>query len=209
MANYLPGNQLLPNQQLQDLNRQLQSINQEVGNIERHRNWQEQNTLMFSNRIEKIIISDNTKKQDYEDPECLKVFVGSNGTLPTRGSEFSAGWDLYSSENIMLCHGTRKLIDTDIIVSIPKGYYGRIAPRSGLALKNGINVLAGVLDSDFRGMVKVLLFNHGEDITILKGDRIAQLIITVYNRRPLIQVNSKEELGTTERGTGGFGSTGH
>jgi len=191
---YLPGNELLPDQQLND---QLQSINREVGNIER------------SSKIPEVVMGYNVQQRNYELLKYLNVFVGPNGKLPTRGSEFSAGWDLYSSEDIMLCHGTRKLIDTDIIVSIPKGWYGRIAPRSGLALKNGINVLAGVVDSDYRNYVKVLLFNHGEDITILKGDRIAQLIITKYNDSPLIQVNSKEELGTTERGTGGFGSTGH
>jgi len=200
MANYLPRNTLTPGQLVNDINRQLQSLNEKVETTERHCNWQEQHTLMMNHRIEVPVV---TVPQG-----MLKVFVGPNGKLPTRGSEFSAGWDLYSSEDIMLCRGTRKLIDTDIIVSIPKRYYGRIAPRSGLALKNGINVLAGVVDSDYRNNVKVLLFNHGEDVTLLKGDRIAQLIITKYNDSPLIQVNSKAELGTTERGIGGFGSTG-
>lgn len=141
--------------------------------------------------------------------ENLKVFVGENGKLPTRGSEFSAGWDLYSAEDKRIPEKDWEPVETDITVSIPKGWYGRIAPRSGLALKKGVDVGAGVVDNDFLGTLKVILFNHGtRTLEIKKGDRIAQLVITRYNENSIVQVKTKEELGKTERGESGFGSTG-
>ena len=191
---YLPGNELLPDQQLND---QLQSINREVGNIER------------SSKIPEVVMGYNVQQRNYELLKYLNVFVGPNGKLPTRGSEFSAGWDLYSSEDIMLCHGTRKLIDTDIIVSIPKGWYGRIAPRSGLALKNGISVVntPGTIDSGYRGEIGVVLINHDltESFSVKVGDRIAQLVIQKFETGVFETVS---ELPTSERASGGYGSTG-
>ena len=98
------------------------------------------------------------------------------------------------------------LVSTGLAFAIPTGNYGRIAPRSGLAVKNSINVGAGVIDSDYRGEVRVLLFNHGDvDFVISEGDRIAQLIIEKYTPTELVEV---ETLGETQRGEGGFGSTG-
>lgn len=126
--------------------------------------------------------------------------------LPTKGSVNAAGFDLYSAQVATLNHGQRLCISTGIAISIPPGYYGRIAPRSGLAVKNGANVLAGVVDSDFRGEVKVILINHGDTpMDIRQHDRIAQLIIERCGFWGFEQV---EELEDTTRGTGGFGSTG-
>ena len=91
-------------------------------------------------------------------------------------------------------------------MAVPEGNYARIAPRSGLACKNFIDVGAGVVDSDYRGEVKVLLFNHGsDDFKISIGDRIAQCIIEKYTMTTILEV---EDLNTTERGEAGFGSTG-
>ena len=136
---------------------------------------------------------------------------------PTRADEHAAGYDLYSAEDIVLPSSKHLLIRTDIALEIPEGYYGRIAGRSGLAYKNGIDVYGGVLDSSFRGAVGVILYNSIDDksigsfinttgyFTIRKGDRIAQLIIEKYYAPELIEVS---ELSETNRGEKGFGSTG-
>ena len=98
-------------------------------------------------------------------------------------------------------------IQTGIAMAIPEGNYGRIAPRSGLAAKHFIDVGAGVIDADYRGEVKVLLFNHGEDDFVIQpADRIAQLIIEKYTPSEIVEVDGK--LDDTLRGDGGFGSTG-
>ena len=98
------------------------------------------------------------------------------------------------------------LVGTGLAFAIPTGNYGRIAPRSGLAVKNSLHVGAGVVDSDYRGEVKVLLFNHSDiDFEVTEGDRIAQMIIEKYTMTDLCEV---EELSETARGEGGFGSTG-
>src|SRR5258706_4456801 len=125
--------------------------------------------------------------------------------LPTRGSPDSTGWDLYSMENTTIPIGQRALIDTGVTMQLPPGTYGRIAQRSGLAWKQGIPTGAGVIDRDYTGSVKALLFNHGEHpVTIAKGDRVAQLIPEQYNDKPLREV---DVILSTERGTEGFGST--
>lgn len=97
-------------------------------------------------------------------------------------------------------------MSTGLAFAIPVGNYGRIAPRSGLAAKHSIDVGAGVIDADYRGEVKVLLFNHSDiDFAINEGDRIAQMIIEKYTLTDLVEV---QELDDTVRGAGGFGSTG-
>jgi len=133
-------------------------------------------------------------------------------TLPTYGSDEAAGMDLYADESysphrpMELWPGDKQLIKTGISVAIPNGFYGRIAPRSGLAHKHGIDVMAGVVDSDYRGEIGVILINLGKDkVTFSAGDRIAQMIITPCARAELTEVN---ELSTTDRGDGGYGSTG-
>lgn len=132
--------------------------------------------------------------------------LNEHATLPARGSPLAAGYDLSSSEDVSISKGTRRLVGTGIAFTVPYETYGRIAPRSGLAVKKGIQVGAGVIDRDYTGEVKVVLFNHGdEDFVIKKGDRIAQLII---EKIEMPEVKLVDELLVTERGEGGFGSTG-
>jgi dUTP pyrophosphatase len=126
--------------------------------------------------------------------------------LPLRASGGSVGYDLYSNENVCVPIGARALVSTGIAIVLPSGTYGRIAPRSGLAVKKGIQVGAGVIDPDYTGEVKILLFNHGaETFEINKGDRVAQLILERCETPPVIEIGKLEE---TERGSCGFGSTG-
>jgi|SRR6056300_189619 dUTP pyrophosphatase len=126
--------------------------------------------------------------------------------LPTRGSAHAVGYDLYSVENCVVPPTHRALVGTGIATVLPVGVYGRVAPRSGLAVKKGIQVGAGVIDPDYTGEVKVVLFNHGDkDFEVKKGDRIAQLIL---ERCETPEVEEIETLEQTDRGSGGFGSTG-
>ncbi|GAA5934366.1 hypothetical protein JCM1841_003348 [Sporobolomyces salmonicolor] len=126
--------------------------------------------------------------------------------IPTRGSALAAGYDLYSAEDKTVPARGQALISTDLSIAIPEGTYGRVAPRSGLAVKHSITTGAGVIDADYRGIVRVLLFNLGEDAFELKeGDRIAQLILEKIVTPEPQEVASLDE---TVRGAGGFGSTG-
>lgn len=135
--------------------------------------------------------------------------------VPKRMSSGAAGYDLHSSvrDDILIEPGTQTIIDTGVGIVIPEGYYGRIAPRSSLAVKYGINVMAGVIDSDYRGELKVILRNHGNDPLVIKyGDRIAQILFEKIILPPITVVHHSQEdfekLYSTERGFGGFGSTG-
>jgi len=130
----------------------------------------------------------------------------SEATMPVRATDGSAGYDLSSSVAKELLAGERFAFDTSLSIQVPTGCYGRIAPRSGLAVKKGVNVLAGVIDSDFRGLLKVVLINHSDQSFDVKiGDRIAQLIL---ERIYVPDVEEVDEHEATERGDGGFGSTG-
>ena len=131
----------------------------------------------------------------------------NDATMPTRGSDGAVGYDLYSTEDTVVpCQAGRALVGTGISVVLPPGVYGRVAPRSGLAVKHCINVGAGVIDPDYTGEIKVVLFNHGtEDFEIKKGDRIAQLILERCETPMIKEIGLLEE---TLRGDGGFGSTG-
>ena len=126
--------------------------------------------------------------------------------LPTRGSSSSAGLDLYSIEDITIEPHQRIVARTGLAVAVPVGFYGRVAPRSGLAVKNGLDVLAGVIDSDYRGEVCCALLNTGDEaINLPQGSRLAQLIIEqIITPTP----EWADELDETARGAGGFGSTG-
>ena len=132
--------------------------------------------------------------------------LDQRATLPTRGSQASAGLDLYSIEDVVIQPGQRILARTGLAVAVPEGFYGRVAPRSGLAVKNGLDVLAGVIDSDYRGEVCCALLNTGlETIELSQGSRLCQLIIEqIITPTP----EWAEELDETSRGDGGFGSTG-
>lgn len=132
-----------------------------------------------------------------------------NAIVPTKGSQHAAGYDLYSTETVTIRPHETVLIGTGWAMEFPIGYFGAIFARSGLATKEGLRPAncVGVIDSDYRGEVKVALHNDSNDLrTIAKGDRIAQLIIMDY-----YCVSDFEEvniLSDTSRGEGGFGSTG-
>ncbi|CAH7687045.1 dUTP diphosphatase [Phakopsora pachyrhizi] len=139
--------------------------------------------------------------------ETLRVKrLSPDAKVPTRGSKLSAGYDLYSSKDITITKRSREVVPTDIAIAVPSSTYGRVAPRSGLAVKFGISTGAGVIDEDYRGPVGVVLFNHGDDdFKVKKGDRIAQLVIERIKTPEVFEVESLDE---TVRGSGGFGSTG-
>ena len=126
--------------------------------------------------------------------------------LPARGSARAAGLDLCAVERLTLGPGARAAVRTGLVVAIPEGFYGRVAPRSGLAVRHGLDVLSGVIDSDYRGEILCLLVNLGtEPFEIEPGARIAQLIIeSIATPEPVWS----EDLSETERGQDGFGSTG-
>ncbi|QKG70578.1 dUTP diphosphatase [Erythrobacter mangrovi] len=128
--------------------------------------------------------------------------------LPAYATPGAAGMDVVAAEAITIAPGERHAVATGFAVAIPEGYEIQVRPRSGLALKHGITVpnTPGTIDSDYRGELKVIMINHStEDFTIARGDRIAQLVLA-----PVTQAvwNEVEELDATERGDGGFGSTG-
>ncbi len=140
----------------------------------------------------------------------IEIVNLSQHELPQYATSSSAGLDLKANieQDIVLQAMQRALIPTGIFMALPKGYEAQIRPRSGLAYKNGITVLnsPGTIDADYRGEVKVLLINFSnEHFTIKNGDRIAQMVIAKYER---VEWHLVEKLDETERGTGGFGSTG-
>lgn len=128
--------------------------------------------------------------------------------MPARAREDDAGLDLYAAEAATIEPGGRALVPTGIALAIPPGYAGFVLPRSGLALRHGVTLLntPGLIDSGYRGEIKVLLVNHDRAAaTIARGDRIAQLVVQRVEPTELIEV---DELPSSDRGTGGFGSTG-
>jgi dUTP pyrophosphatase len=112
-------------------------------------------------------------------PPALQVkLLSSSAKTPTRGSPHAAGYDLYAAKEATVPRRGKVLVDLDISIAVPAGTYGRIAPRSGLASKHSIDTGAGVIDADYRGPVKVLLFNFSdEDFIVAVGERVAQLIV--------------------------------
>jgi dUTP pyrophosphatase len=140
----------------------------------------------------------------------VKVINRSSNALPGYETVHAAGMDLRADlkEPEILLPGERKLIPTGLFIEIPVGYEGQVRPRSGLAFKHGITVLnsPGTVDADYRGEVKVVLINHSDQpFTIQNGERIAQLVLS---RHEQIEWILSEELAETQRGSGGFGSTG-
>lgn len=135
---------------------------------------------------------------------------GTDLPLPSYATAQSAGLDLMAAVEgeVILAPGSRQLIPTGLSIALPAGYEAQVRPRSGLALKHGITVLnsPGTIDADYRGEVKVLLVNHGAEPFVLKrGDRIAQMVVAPVTRIAWVVV---ERLDETERGAGGYGSTG-
>ena len=129
--------------------------------------------------------------------------------LPSRGTSGSAGFDLASAEpDFVLAPGERRLVATGLAIELPQGWEGQVRPRSGLALRHGITMpnAPGTIDSDYRGELKVILQNGGsQPVTIVRGDRIAQVVFAKYEVPVLIDAT---ELAESMRGPGGFGSTG-
>ena len=133
---------------------------------------------------------------------------GNGLELPRYATDGAAGMDIVSAETVSLKPGSRHAVATGLAVAIPHGYEIQVRPRSGLALKHGITVpnTPGTIDSDYRGELKVIMINHGTDaFPIERGDRIAQLVVSPVTQGAWEEV---EELDDTDRGTGGFGSTG-
>ncbi|ODN01383.1 Deoxyuridine 5'-triphosphate nucleotidohydrolase, mitochondrial [Orchesella cincta] len=144
--------------------------------------------------------------QETATPTLQFAKLSDKAHAPTKGSKFAAGYDLKSAYPYTVPKRGSCLVKTDIQIKLPEGTYGRVAPRSGLALKNKIDVGAGVIDQDYRGNVGVILFNYSdEDFVIAEGDRVAQLICEKIEYPEIEEVKSLDE---TERGEGGFGSTG-
>ena len=131
--------------------------------------------------------------------------LSEKAVIPTRASKHAAGYDLSAARDTLIPARGKALVSTDLVMSIPQDCYGRIAPRSGLAWKHFIDTGAGVIDSDYRQEVCVLLFNFSDEpFHVKEGDRIAQLILEKIHTPEVVEV---DELEPTER-TGGFGSTG-
>lgn len=132
--------------------------------------------------------------------------LSENATYPIKASEGAAGWDLSSAEDGMIPARGKGIIKTDLSMSFPPGVYGRIAPRSGLAWKNHIDIGAGVIDRDYTGNIGIVVFNHSDaQFEYKKGDRCAQIIPTMVYEGKMEQVDFIPE---SKRGEGGFGSTG-
>jgi len=128
--------------------------------------------------------------------------------LPSYARRGYAGLDLRASESVKLEPGKRRLVPTGLAIAIPEGHAGLVLPRSGLAMEKGVTVLnaPGLIDSGYRGELKVLLINHGPAVVAIeRGERIAQLVIQAVARARLVEV---ERLPDSARGEGGFGSTG-
>lgn len=133
---------------------------------------------------------------------------GAGLPLPHYETTGSAGMDVRAADAMIIAPGQRALVPTGFAIAIPEGYEVQVRPRSGLALKHGISVpnTPGTIDSDYRGEVGVILINHGDDeFAIAHGERIAQIVVAPVQRARLVEV---DELDETQRGAGGFGSTG-
>lgn len=165
------------------------------------------------------------------DHPLLVQKIHPEATIPSRGSSGSVGYDLYSVVNTEIPPQGRAAIPTGIVIRIPPGHYGRIAPRSGYANKNGIDVLAGVIDPDYEGEIGAILYNTSGDTSfkVSKGQRIAQLVLEKCSVPPVVVVDEammKDDCNfngyifklepyertvhnmRVKRGDGGFGSTG-
>ncbi len=140
--------------------------------------------------------------------EVKRLPHGKDLPLPAYATSGAAGMDVVAAEDVTLEAGARYPVATGLALAIPQGYEIQVRPRSGLALKHGITVpnTPGTIDSDYRGELKIIMINHGtEPFAIARGDRVAQLVLAPVVQAAWAEV---EELDATERGSGGFGSTG-
>ena len=134
--------------------------------------------------------------------------IHPDAVLPSYAHPSDAGMDVRSVEDLTLAPGKRALVHTGLVMLLPPQYEAQVRPRSGLALKNGVTVLnsPGTIDSGYRGEVGVILINLGDvDFTVRKGDKVAQLVIAPVTQPDVVEVS---EIDETDRGAGGFGSTG-
>ena len=132
--------------------------------------------------------------------------LSEDAILPKYAKADDAGMDFYSNQDTQILPNERKLINTGISIAIPKGYVCLIWDKSGIATKHGVKTMAGVIDSGYRGEIKILFHNlSNETYLIEKNKKIAQMLIQPVEQREIVEV---EELDNTDRGTGGFGSTG-
>ena len=148
------------------------------------------------------------KKTDQVGVELKRLPHGEGLELPHYATDGAAGMDVRSAEDVTIAPSARHAVATGLALAIPQGFEIQVRPRSGLALKHGITVpnTPGTIDSDYRGELKVIVINHGaEAFAISRGDRVAQLVLAPVTQARWIEV---DELDTTERGEGGFGSTG-
>jgi dUTP pyrophosphatase len=140
------------------------------------------------------------------EPVSVPTLLAEGGSLPEYASAGAAGADLRASEAVEIAPGGRAAVPTGVRLQIPPGHVGLVWPRSGLAVRHGIDTLAGVIDSDYRGEVRVVLVNHGDaTFRIAPGDRVAQLLVQHVERAAFVAAPAIDE---TDRGGGGFGSTG-
>jgi dUTP pyrophosphatase len=152
-------------------------------------------------KLESVSSTSNTSNSEF-----LIKLLSDQATCPTKAHESDAGYDLYSAVNTFVPMLGKMIVKTDVAVAIPYGSYGKVSSRSGLSAKNSIEVGAGTVDSNYRGEVKVVLYNHSNvDFQIVKGDRIAQLVLIKLD---MSKPRLVDELPTSDRGEGGFGSTG-
>ena len=136
--------------------------------------------------------------------------LSARAKLPYKGSAEAAGWDLYAAEEKLIPRGGRAVINTDLKVQIPPGFFGQIHGRSGLALNSGIDVSGKIIDADFRGNLAVILANNGsQDFAVELGDRIAQLIIVKLLSPNVLEEVSCLKIEDSQRGSHGFGSSGY
>ncbi|MGE0241232.1 MAG: dUTP diphosphatase [Parvibaculaceae bacterium] len=133
---------------------------------------------------------------------------GEGLALPAYETEHAAGMDLRAAEDAILPPGGRALVATGFAIALPDGFEAQVRPRSGLAAKQGVTLLnaPGTIDADYRGEIKVILINHGDQaFAVKRGDRIAQMVVAPVTR---VMLKEEQELSRTSRGQGGFGSTG-
>jgi len=143
--------------------------------------------------------------EKYEPTSFRVMKLSDKAIIPTKGSRFAAGHDIYGLTDSLVPAKGQTMVETGIAIGLPEGTYGRLAARSGIASKMGIAVGGGAIDADYTGEIKVILRNHGEADCLYKaGDLIAQLIIEKIAHTNIMEV---DDLGTTERGKRGFGSS--
>lgn len=136
----------------------------------------------------------------------VKIKLSKDAHMPTYGTRGAAGLDLYASTDVTIQPNERMLIPTGVAMEIPDGHFCYVMGRSGNTIKKGLHVALGTIDSDYIGEIGVMAFNQSDEvISFAKGDRVAQMVILPYPKIEFVEV---DELSDTERGTGGYGSTG-